>query len=341
MKKENVLMLGYDLIAKPMLAIETNYDWKNYLIKEIKMIAEKYKRPAIALSGGIDSSVIAYYLKKYNKNSIAFTMGLNDNIPIEESQEITKKLEMEHITQKINFTKSDLNLTLWEIFNYFYPFDKGSLIPCWILVNALSKHDFDCVLFGDGADELFGGYNRHINKNPNWESDIMIYNTMELKTIWNLEPDEIALDFQIRYNNTKNIEERLKLEWEYEFPNAHLLKMEKFCQARQINYYFPYLNTDVRFSALATRPKVDISKQIKKMPLYNLYHRLFRYDREKIPLKFDYLKYISSKDIKNNTVRDYLKTLSHESRNYDRKVWLAYLLEKYEECKPENILSRL
>jgi len=331
-KKENVLMLGYDFKRTPLLAIETDWNWRKYLKDATKDMVEDLERPAVCLSGGIDSAIIAYYAKKYNPKTVAFTMNLDDEIPVKESKEIAKKLNMKHIIKKKSLLRRDVDKALEEIFEFFYPFDKGSLIPNYILFQLLEKEKFDGVFFGDGADELFGGYKRHFQHNISFADNIRIFGIHELK-LWGLEPSQEVLKMRKRYEKAESVVDRLKLEWEYEFPNAHLLKMEKYSEHFDINSLFPYLVPEVRYSALAAKPKIDFNRKIRKLQLHHLYTRLIGIEREKIPLKFDYLRYVCPRSIKDKKIRKYLKGLDPTSRNYNRKIWISYILEKYEEVK--------
>ena len=45
---------------------------------------------------------------------------------------------------------------------YSEPFSDSSQIATFLLCNATKNAGFKVALTGDGADELFGGYNRHI-----------------------------------------------------------------------------------------------------------------------------------------------------------------------------------
>ena len=115
------------------------------------------------LSGGIDSSLITALIKKnYDKKIKTFSIGFNHQTFNEatHSKEIAKFLSTDHHELYIN-SKDALKIvpSLSEI--YDEPFSDASQIPTLIL-SKFAKQKITVALTGDGGDELFGGYNRHI-----------------------------------------------------------------------------------------------------------------------------------------------------------------------------------
>lgn len=114
------------------------------------------------LSGGVDSSIITLLASQQKSNIPAFSIGFPDQPYFDESEKARKTakyLGIEHHT--INVTENDLEQHLEEILDSLdEPFADSS----GILVNLLSRFartKVKVVLSGDGADELFGGYNKH------------------------------------------------------------------------------------------------------------------------------------------------------------------------------------
>ena len=115
------------------------------------------------LSGGIDSSTIvslmqSQSLKKINSFSIGFSEKEYDEA--QQAKAIAKHLGTEHT--ELYITSSDALSVIPQLPKMFdEPFADSSQIPTY-LVSQLAKKHVDVALTGDGGDELFGGYNRHI-----------------------------------------------------------------------------------------------------------------------------------------------------------------------------------
>ncbi len=138
---------------------------------EVKnLLTESVKRRLIAdvplgafLSGGIDSSVIVATASKFTEQLNTFSIGFKDEPYFDETEYanlVAKKFNTNHTV--FSLTNQNLFEHLYDILNYIdEPFADSSAINVFIL----SKHTRSKVtvaLSGDGADELFAGYNKHL-----------------------------------------------------------------------------------------------------------------------------------------------------------------------------------
>lgn len=110
------------------------------------------------LSGGVDSSIIAYLIKKVtNKKNKTFTMSFDISGEKEEAHQSSDFLETEHfdiVVSKDEYLK-ELPKVVW---HFDEPVADPSAVGLYFLAKNARK-EVKVVLSGEGADELFGGYN--------------------------------------------------------------------------------------------------------------------------------------------------------------------------------------
>lgn len=115
------------------------------------------------LSGGIDSSVIVAEASKHVDNLSTFSIGYADEPFFDEThyaQLVADKFHTNHHVFKL--TNNDLYECLYRVLDYLdEPFADSSAIAVNILSRETRKH-VTVALSGDGADEVFGGYNKHL-----------------------------------------------------------------------------------------------------------------------------------------------------------------------------------
>ena len=116
------------------------------------------------LSGGIDSSLVTTLLAKNSIEKIStFSVGFKDKYLDEtkNAYEIAKFLDTNH--NEMYFSLSEIENSLVDLTNiYSEPFADSSQLPMILICKKASKNGFKVAISGDGADELFCGYNRHI-----------------------------------------------------------------------------------------------------------------------------------------------------------------------------------
>lgn len=114
------------------------------------------------LSGGIDSSIIAALASRYTTKLKTFSIGFSDEPYFDETKYaalVAKKYGTDHTA--FSLKSADLLEVLDDVLQYpDEPFADSSALAVYILSRETRKH-VTVALSGDGADELFAGYNKH------------------------------------------------------------------------------------------------------------------------------------------------------------------------------------
>ena len=111
------------------------------------------------LSGGIDSSLIASIAKQFHPNIKTFSVGFEREgfSEIDVAKETAEKLGVENISYIISPQEyiNELPKIMWHMDD---PLADPAAVPLYFVAREARKH-VTVVLSGEGADELFGGYN--------------------------------------------------------------------------------------------------------------------------------------------------------------------------------------
>jgi asparagine synthase (glutamine-hydrolysing) len=112
------------------------------------------------LSGGLDSSILTTLAKKHNNKLNTFSIGFDKTSELSYAKIVSKHLKTKHYETKIN-SNSMLSYVDKMVFHMDEPIggDPGFL-PLYILSKNTVDHN-KVVLTGDGADELFAGYDKY------------------------------------------------------------------------------------------------------------------------------------------------------------------------------------
>jgi len=114
------------------------------------------------LSGGIDSSVICGLASRHVHQLQTFSIGYADEPFFDEThyaEKVAAKFNTKHTVFKL--TNNDLYNHLFDVLDYTdIPFADSSALAVNILCKHTKKH-VTVALSGDGADEMFAGYNKH------------------------------------------------------------------------------------------------------------------------------------------------------------------------------------
>ena len=167
---------------------------KNALSEAVKKRVEGLDSVALLFSAGVDSTLIAVLLKKLDVNFTAYTIGVENS---QDLQTAKKVAQMIGIPLKYNV------ITQEDVEEYFYDtadaIEDNNLMKIGVgmtinMTSHLASLDgHKVILSGQGADELFCGYNRYKNK-YNKPQELLDELTYDLNNMYhvNLERDDKA-----------------------------------------------------------------------------------------------------------------------------------------------------
>jgi len=161
---------------------------------------------AVAFSGGLDSSIVAFLAKKFGGDVHLILVSLENQPEIECAKEAAEALKLPlhiHLYGKKS-VEEVLPRVLWLI-EEANPVKTSIGIPVFWTAEKASEMGFKVMLAGQGADELFGGYKRYLN-------DYVLYGEEFVqKTIFNdvTRMYEINFERDSKICNFHNVELRL------------------------------------------------------------------------------------------------------------------------------------
>lgn len=132
---------------------------RDVLFDSVKMHMRSDVPVGSFLSGGIDSSLIASIAKQFHPNIKTFSVGFEREgfSEIDVAKETAAKLGVENISYVISPQEymDELPKIMWHMDD---PLADPAAVPLYFVAREARKH-VTVVLSGEGADELFGGYN--------------------------------------------------------------------------------------------------------------------------------------------------------------------------------------
>lgn len=116
----------------------------------------------LLLSGGVDSSTLAYIASRYTSNITLYTASFDQSVQssdVRTASSTANALGLPHKILPINF--NDLVSSIETLaLAHDEPFADAANVPLMLMCRAL-PNSTKVVLQGDGGDEIFGGYNRY------------------------------------------------------------------------------------------------------------------------------------------------------------------------------------
>lgn len=128
---------------------------KSHLLSDVPL--------GILLSGGVDSSMLLALMNEFGENWKSFTVGYGKSFAddeLDDAKETAEIFKSSHYSVEIN--QKRFEETLSKIISCVEePIASSSIVPMYHVCQK-ARQEVKVALMGQGPDELFGGYTRHI-----------------------------------------------------------------------------------------------------------------------------------------------------------------------------------
>lgn len=207
----------------------------------------------VLLSGGVDSSAIAYSLHKLGANLTTFNIGFPEVNEFEFSRAVAKQNNLKHV--EITFTIDELvqrfDQVLWAIDE---PLADPACFPLYRLCEELKK-EVTVVLSGEGGDEQFGGYPQYLNfrnntaLNPEQRFEHFLRESFYFLDNFGLLLEPTLPPHHLRnykyFAEASGLNSMLAFDMRTWMPDNLMMKADKILMAHSLEGRFPFLDLEL------------------------------------------------------------------------------------------------
>jgi len=202
----------------------------------------------VFLSGGIDSSIISYFIKKTGSRLKSFNIGFPDVNEFKYSRDMAKFCNLDHV---------EILMTNNELIDYIPKFIESidepvsdiACIPLYRLCEEVKKH-VTVVLSGEGGDEIFGGYGQYsstLNKFNNISKES--FNLFMKNSSYFMDSNKyfknINIDFFDLFKGSNLLDSMMQFDQKTWIPDNLMMKADKILMHHSLEGRFPFLNTEI------------------------------------------------------------------------------------------------
>ena len=218
------------------------------LSESVKLHLRSDVPSCLFFSGGIDSMLLLYYIRKFSNSKIkSFHVKIKDTVNDVNQNSLSflsRKFDTEF--EEVEFTDKDFWNLLPEAAKIVDdPVADYAILPTIKLAKKVSKDKFKVVLTGEGGDEIFAGYGRY-KKNPQrfFKSPLNFFQMSNYYfSNWNLTLNQINENI-----NNLTLSQIQKYQW-FDFqtwlPNDLLIKLDRCLMAFGLEGRTPLIDKEV------------------------------------------------------------------------------------------------
>jgi len=294
----------------------------NTILQSIELHSISSRKRGIFLSGGLDSSLLYFFLKEKNykifkkKTYIKSLTVLHDKqlsyLPTTVNKIINKQLDK---SNSIQFEKRDYFKNLINIIKFSgLPQRWGGGIPMYMCAKEFRKKNIRVIYSGDGADEMLCGYMdiiKSIKNNKNLyvfpyslelNKNSIFYNDLDAKIYYrylnNLRKQSIK-KFKFLKNKSDILIKCLQCEYsEFFLQSCTAIQSDEYSMANSVEVRHPFINKII-FENLINLPSkaiANLKDNTNKVIFRNILkrHNYINHDKKKEGTR-NYSKFISQK----------------------------------------------
>lgn len=228
------------------------------------------------LSGGLDSSVVSFFCKRFKEDIQSFTIGYKEGESEDKSAlHASLVIGTKHREMKIGY--ADM-LKEWEkiMWHLEEPITNSTVPLTYFLAKHIRNNDTTVALIGEGSDELFMGYTSY--KLAKLLEHVPLRSETKFKLFYGIGYKALLPKHVQRYTKLgsrepyKNLgpyslKKVNELEIKYELPNFQLMRIDKLMMAHSIEARAPYLDKFFSRRVLRIKPSLRVNFLSEKLLL--------------------------------------------------------------------------
>jgi asparagine synthase (glutamine-hydrolysing) len=204
---------------------DATHQLQNLLKKALSRTCLGNRSPTLAFSGGIDSVLIANYMKEIGTKPRLTCVGVEESPDLEAAERAADYLDMPLSMRIFGETEIDEHLdAILASVEEANPMKVGVAIPLYLVALDASTRSCRVIVSGNSSDELFGGYARYVEQYQRGESvretmysDVINSHEVNFERDWKICVD-LGTELRLPYADPELTRFALSLPLPYKLP---------------------------------------------------------------------------------------------------------------------------